>query len=105
MTAASVLDDKTASAIREALAAASFGRLADACAIGERALREGGDAAALQAMLGMLKTRMGDLDAAVGHLTMAHAQRPADVLIANNLATALARLERHRDALNVVSDE
>lgn len=105
MTAVSLLDDNTAAAIRQALTAASMGRLADACAIGERALREGGDAAALQAMLGMLKSRAGDLEGAIEHLQAAFHERPADVLIANNLATGLARLERHREALDVVSDE
>ena len=52
MTSASALDDRTAAAVRQALSAASSGRLADACSIGERALAEGGDPPTLHAMLG-----------------------------------------------------
>ncbi len=105
MTAASVLDDQTAAAIRQALSLAAGGRLADACAIGEQALNGGGDAAALHAMLGMLRSRSGDLEAAIRHLTAAHKERPRDVVIANNLASALAQLGRNREALEVASDE
>ena len=105
MATASALDDKTASAIRQALAAAVAGRVAEACAIGEQALRDGGDAAALHAMLGTLRSRNGELDVGVRHLTAAHRERPRDVVIANNLATALAQLGRHREALEVVSEE
>jgi len=58
--ATSPINDVTAVAIRQALAAASAGRLADACAVGERALVQGGDVAALNAMLGMLRSKAGD---------------------------------------------
>ena len=105
MTAASTLDDKTAAAIRQALSAAVSGRIADACAIGEQALRDGGDSAALHAMLGTLRSRAGDFEAGVRHLTAAHEERPGDVVIANNLASTLAQLGRNREALDVVSDE
>lgn len=104
MTAASTLDDKTATAIREALSAAGSGRIAEACTIGERALRNGGDAAALHAMLGAFRARAGDLEAGVRHLMAAHKERPSDVVIANNLATALAQLGRYREALDIVPD-
>ncbi len=105
MTAVSTLDDKTAAAIRQALSAAVSGRIADACAIGEQALRDGGDPAALHAMLGTFRSRAGDFDAGVRHLSAAHKERPTDIVIANNLATALAQLGRNREALDVVSDE
>lgn len=105
MATASALDDKTAAAIRQALAAAVAGRLAEACAIGEQALRDGGDAAALHAMLGTFRSRDGDLEAGVRHLAAAHQERPTDPVIANNLATALAQLGRNREALDVVTDE
>ena len=105
MTAVSALDDQTAAAIRQALSAAASGRIADACSIGEHALEAGGDAAALHAMLGMLRTRTGNLEGAIHHLELAREHRPHDILIAKNLATTLAQLGRHREALNVVSEE
>src|SRR6185436_3300797 len=97
MSATSVLDDQTAAAIRQALSLAAGGRISDACAVGERALGDGGDAAALHAMLGMLRARSGDLEAAIRHLTAAHEARPGDVVIANNLASALAQQGRQRE--------
>lgn len=105
MATAPALDDKTAAAIRQALSAAVSGRLADACAIGEQALSDGGDPAALHAMLGTLWSRAGDLEAGVRHLTAAYEQRPGDVVIANNLASGLAQLGRNRVALDIVTDE
>jgi tetratricopeptide (TPR) repeat protein len=105
MTSASVLDDKTTAAIRQALSAAAAGRIAEACAIGDDALRNGGDSAALHAMLGMIHCRAGDLEAGVRHLAAAREARPSDLIIANNLATTLAKLGRNREALEIVSDE
>lgn len=105
MATASTLDDQTAAAIREALAAASSGRISEAYSIGEHALEAGGDPAAIHAMLGMLRSRSGDLETALVHLKAAHEQRPADVLIANNLVTALAQMGRHREALDLISNE
>jgi tetratricopeptide (TPR) repeat protein len=105
MSAASVLDDQTAAAIRQALALAAGGRIPDACAVGERALSDGGDAAALHAMLGMLRSRSGDLEAGIRHMTAAHKERPGDVVIANNLAGALAQQGRHREALEIATIE
>lgn len=104
MATASALDDKTAAAIRQALSTALAGRVADACAIGEQALQDGGDAAALHGLLGTLRCRAGDLEAGVRHLSAAFEERPQDVVIANNLATALAQLGRNREALDVASD-
>jgi len=105
MSDVSVLDDRTAEAIRRALSAAMAGRISEACAIGEQAIDAGGDAAALHAMLGMLRTRSGDLEGAVLNLRAAHQAKPADIVIANNLTTTLMRLGRPGEALNVVSYE
>jgi tetratricopeptide (TPR) repeat protein len=102
-TRSAPLDEKTTSAIREALAAAQSGRVAEACLTAERALAGGGDVVALNAMLGMLRSRAGDDEAAIRHLETAHAGRPRDVRIASNLATALARTGNLERALAVAS--
>src|SRR5690348_17081718 len=94
------MDQTSAAAIRQALAAARTGQLAEACAIAERGLAAGGDPIALNALLGMLRSDLGQPDAAVKNLEIAHAARPRDVRIAANLATALIRtgdLERVLD--------
>lgn len=105
MTAVTAVKDLTATAIREAMLAAGGGRIRDAIKIGERALAAGGDEAALNAMIGTLHCRSGNLDAGVAHLTAAHAIRPDDAVIANNLVTALAQLGRNREALDLISDD
>ena len=105
MTAVSLLDDQTAAAIREAITAASSGRVSDAVMIGERALTNGGDPAALNAMLGTLHCQTGNLDAGVRHLRAAQQARPTDPVIASNLATALAQQGDHAGALEIVSEE
>jgi Flp pilus assembly protein TadD len=105
MATASTINDLTAGAIRQALGAAAAGRLADACAVGERALAQGGDIAALNAMLGMLQSKAGNAERALDHLRLAHGARPGDPIIANNLADALVKLGRHEDAIEVLSDE
>jgi Flp pilus assembly protein TadD len=99
------MDDLTTGAIRRALAAASAGRLADARTLGEQALAQGGDVAALNAMLGMLYSRSGDLDGAVRHLRVARAERPRDPVIASNLANTLVQLDRKPEALEIRTDE
>ncbi|MEO8547465.1 MAG: sulfotransferase [Sphingomicrobium sp.] len=105
MASTTSIDDLTAGAIRRALASAAAGRLAEACAVGEQALAQGGDIAALNAMLGMLQSRAGDPERAVQHLRAAHAARPRDPIIANNLVNALVQLERQSEALDVLTDE
>jgi tetratricopeptide (TPR) repeat protein len=105
MTAASAIDDRTAAAIRSAITAASRGQLAEACAIGERALGEGGDIVALNAMLGMLRRQSGNLEASIGHLQAAYTARPVDLKIATNLAMALAEASRSEDALGLLTDK
>ena len=105
MTAASTLDDRTASAIRDAVRAASMGRLGEASEIGERALAEGGDPAALNAMIGSFRSRAGDHEAAIRHLRAAFAVRPADPVIAFNLASVLAQNGEYPAVLDILSAE
>jgi len=105
MTAASVLDDQTTAAIRDAISAARSGRIPDAVSIGEGALAKGGDPAALNAMLGSLQCQAGNFDAGIRHLRAAREARPADPVIAANLATALAQQGDHMAAIAVLTDE
>jgi tetratricopeptide (TPR) repeat protein len=105
MTATSGLDDKTTTAIREAMTAAGAGRVSEAVNIGERALAGGGDKAALNAMIGMLHCQTGNLNAGIRHLQAARQARPADPVIAGNLATALASNGDNPGALQVLSED
>ena len=105
MAAASVIDDQTANAIRQAVAAASAGRIGDAVSIGERALAGGGEASALNAMLGSLQLRVGNLEAGIRHLRVANSARPTDAVIATNLANALAQNGDFATALEVLSED
>lgn len=105
MTVSTLLDDRTTSAIRQAISAASRGSLAEACEIGERALAGGGDVVALNAMLGMLRCRSGNVEAGSRHLRIAHDAQPADQKIATNLVMALAELGHQREALDILTEE
>jgi tetratricopeptide (TPR) repeat protein len=105
MNAVSAMDDRTAAAIREAIGEAAAGRLGSACAIGEQAIEDGGDAIALNAMLGMLRCRAGEFEAALKHLRPANEARPADVSIASNLLVALVESGRNEEALALASPE
>jgi tetratricopeptide (TPR) repeat protein len=104
MVTTSTIDDLTAGAIRQALTAASAGRLSEACTVGERALAHGGDVAALNAMLGMLRSKGGNHERAAEHLRAAHKARPLDPVIANNLANELIQLERQEEAYELLGD-
>jgi tetratricopeptide (TPR) repeat protein len=105
MNATSTLDVNTTNAIRDALAAASRGMIAEACRIGDRALEGGGDPIALNAMLGMFRCQSGEYEAGVENLKIAHAARPGDQKIATNLAMALQQLQRYPEALAVITEE
>jgi tetratricopeptide (TPR) repeat protein len=105
MTAVSLLDDQTAAAIREAVVAARSGRIPDAVRIGERALANGGDTAALNAMIGTFQCQVGNLGAGIRHLQIAHKARPLDPVIASNLATALSQNGDYAAALKVLPYE
>jgi tetratricopeptide (TPR) repeat protein len=84
-----MLDSRTADALRQAVGAARSGDVARAKQLAEGALSEGGDKAALNAFLGMLQARSGDLAAAARHLQAAHEARPTDTTIACNLIAVL----------------
>jgi tetratricopeptide (TPR) repeat protein len=101
----SAIDDRTAAAIRQAISAASAGKVGDAVSIGERALAGGGDPVALNAMLGTFHLRSGNIEAGIGHLRVANAARPADAVIATNLANALVQNGDFAAALEVLSEE
>src|SRR5512139_3226860 len=105
MTAVSVLDDQTAAAIREAITAARSGRIPDAISIGEKALANGGDPAALNAMIGTLQCQSGNLDARMRHLQAAQKARPSDPVVASNLSTALAQQGNYAAALEALPED
>lgn len=84
-----MLDSRTSEALRQAMASAQAGRVAEARQLAEGALASGGDVVSLNAFLGMLLARGGDLVSAVPHLRRAHEARPTDVTIACNLIAAL----------------
>ena len=105
MTVASLLDDQTASAIRDAMSAARTGRIVEAVGIAESALQAGGDEAALNAMLGALRCQSGDLETGIHHLRVAQRLKPSDGIVASNLATALAQRGNYKEALSVLTDE
>ena len=97
------LDTKTADALRQAIAAAQQGNLQRARALAEGALAAGGDLVALNAFLGMISARGGDLPAAVRHLRLAHQARPADTTIACNLIAALIDGGAIAEALDIAT--
>lgn len=99
------LDDLTTAAIRQAMTRAMAGQLSDACAIGEQALASGGDRVALNAMLGTLRCRAGQLDRGIDHLFAAHHGRPGDSVIARNLVMALSDAGRTAEALDILTPE
>ena len=99
------IDQETASAIRRAITAAGGGKINEAVIIGEQALANGGEHIALNAMLGTLHLRSNNVEAGIRHLRVAHSARPADLLIATNLANALAQAGEYSSALQVLTDE
>ena len=105
MTDLKSLDGDTAAIIRQALSAAQSGNVSRACTLAEEGLRSGGDSAALNAMLGVLRCRSGDLDQGVTHLRTALDLQPQDLTIATNLAAALVEQGEHEAALDVATRE
>lgn len=73
--------------------------------LAETALAEGGDAAALNAFLGMVHVRSGNPSGAIKHLTAAHVSQPGDVTIACNLISALIETGDLAGALQVATEE
>ncbi|NIJ39627.1 tetratricopeptide (TPR) repeat protein [Sphingopyxis panaciterrae] len=84
-----MLDSRTADVLKQAVGAAQAGEIERARAIAEGALATGGDGVALNAFLGMLLARSGDLAGAARHLATAHRGRPSDATIACNLIAVL----------------
>jgi len=85
------------------MAAARSGDLVRACRLAEGALAQGGDPIALNAFLGMVQARAGDLPAAIAHLSEAHKRRPQDVTIACNLIAAQMEAGELEGAYEVAS--
>ena len=104
MASAPALDEQTIATIRRSLAAAGTGRMEEACRIAREALAAGGDAAALNALLGSLYLGRGDTGAALPHLREANALRPSDAMVALNLASVLAAQGDYAKASEVVPD-
>lgn len=98
-----MLDPTTAEALRQAMAAAQRGDFRSACTLAEAAIVRGGDVVALNAFLGMVRARGGDLAGAVRHLKVAHRARPGDATIACNLISALIDTGALADALDVAT--
>ena len=98
-----MLDRQTADVLRQAMAAAQSGDLANARRLAETALAEGGDAVALNAFLGMVLARSGDMAGSVRHLHAAHRRRPGDTTIACNLIAALIDGDDHTGALDIAT--
>lgn len=105
MASAPILDTRTADALRQAIGAAQRGDIAQARSTARAALAAGGDVAALNAFLGMISARSGDLPGAIGHLRAAHGARPADATIACNLIAALIDSGDLAGALDVATLE
>lgn len=98
-------DPSTGNALREAAEAARSGDIRRACELAEQGLAAGGDIAAFNAFLGMVRARTGDLPLAIGHLRAAHAARRDDVTIACNLIASLIDAEKPGVALDIASME
>jgi len=105
MTQTNALDSDTTGVIRQAMAAARDGNIAQACAVAEQGLEQGGDPVALHAMLGVLRCRSNDLAQGVAHLRAAHDLQPDDLTIAINLAAALVEQGDHEATLGVATRE
>lgn len=102
MASAPLLDEQTITSIRRALAAAGVGQVEEACRIAGDALTQGGDPAALHALIGSLHLRRGDAEAALPHLREAHSLRPEDPMVAFNLASVLAQQGDYPEASQLV---
>ena len=105
MATTSPLDANTTAALSQAIAMARQGNLAASRAIAQTALTNGGDGVALNALLGMIEAKSGDLPAAIPHLSSAHALRPNDVTIALNLISALVDNGDHAQAFEIATSQ
>jgi len=99
------LDSETAQIVRRALTAAREGRLQEACDIGRNGLAAGCDEGALHAMIGALLVQSRKFEAGLPHLKAAHEARPTDLIVVRNLACALISCNRHREAIEVLTED
>ncbi|MGL3822105.1 tetratricopeptide repeat-containing sulfotransferase family protein [Sphingopyxis sp. R3-92] len=100
-----MLDSRTADVLKQAVGAAQAGEVERARQIAEGALANGGDGVALNAFLGMLLARSGDLVGAARHLAAAHQGRPSDATIACNLIAVLIDTGELARAFDVATQE
>ncbi len=96
-----MLDSDTAETLRQAIDAARTGDVPRARSLAEAGLLRGGDLVALNAFLGMLRSRAGDAAGAITHLRAAHRHRPGDATIACNLIAALIETGDQAGALDI----
>ncbi len=105
MASAPLLDSHTVDILRKAMNAAQAGDLHEARAIAEAGLSCDGEPVALNAFLGMLRARAGDMSGAIRHLRAAHDRRPGDTTIACNLIAALLDVGDQATALDIATHE
>lgn len=101
----SSVDAVTARALQQAVAAAQRGDARGAIALAEQALISGGERGALNAFIGMVRARSGDIPRAVENLRIAHQAKPTDVTIACNLVANLIEVGELDAAYAVASPE
>ena len=97
------LDETTTAAIRQALGAAQMGRIAEACRDGRACARQRRRPDRAERTARCSRIGNDEHEAAIRHLEIAHAGRPADPRIALNLATALAKAGQMDRALAAAS--
>ncbi len=98
-----MLDTLTAEALRHAMAALQSGDFVRARRMADTALSKGGDLVALNAFIGMVRAREGDVAGAIDHLRIANQARPGDFTIACNLIAALIELGDFGAALSIAT--
>jgi len=101
----SSVDAVTARALQQAVATAQRGDARGAIALAEQALMSGGERGALNAFIGMVRARSGDIPRAVENLRIAHQAKPTDVTIACNLVANLIEVGELDAAYAVASPE
>lgn len=101
----SMPDSLTADTLRKAMAALQSGDAPRARHLAEAALLKGGDQISLNAFIGMLSARSGDLAGASRHLQVAHQGRPTDLTIACNLIAIRIDLGDFPGALAVATHD
>lgn len=98
-----MLDPLTAEILKSAMTEVQRGNFGQAKKIAQDGLLQSGDSVALNAFLGMVFARDGDLKTASDHLHIAHQERPSDSKIALNLVSALVDLGEFPAAYNIAS--